>query len=82
MSGYAGCDDEALHALILAENAIVMAQQMLVGAVLEHCLDCGERISEARRMFLASKQMKCHYCLQCQSDHDKPARIKMLDHVL
>ena len=82
MSGYGGCDDESLHAMILAENAIHASQQLLIGGISEFCFDCGEQIPEARRAFLASKQMKCYYCIDCQTEHDKPVKVKMLDHVL
>lgn len=82
MSGYAGSDDEQIHAMILNENGIAACQELLVGSVLEHCLECGTRIPEARREFLRSKQMKCHYCIDCQTQFDKPTRIKMLDNVL
>lgn len=83
MSGYTGNPDaEAEQAMIMAENGIYAAQQMLVGLVLEECRDCGEEIAPARVEFARVNKMKCEYCIQCQVHHDKPAGIKMLDRIL
>ncbi len=83
MSGYIGNPDaESEHALIFAENGVRASQAMLIGQVLTHCRACGDEIPEARRQFAINKQMKCEYCVSCQSQHDAPPRIKMLDRIL
>lgn len=83
MSGYTGNPDaEAEHAMILAENGINAAQQMLEGPVLEECLDCGEAIHPSRVEYMRRKQMKCLYCIVCQPHYDTRARVKMLDRIL
>ena len=83
MSGYTGNPDaESEHALILAENGVEAVRTMLVGRVLSHCLDCGDSIPEARRQFATKLGHKCEYCVTCQSDHDSPPKIKMLDRIL
>lgn len=83
MSGYIGNPDaESEHALILAENGIHAAQQMLVGPVLEECQDCGEEINPKRVAYARQQGMKCMYCIQCQVHHDKPVGVKMLDRIL
>lgn len=83
MSGYTGNPDaESEHALILAENGVQAARQMLVGSVLTHCLDCAEEIGPARRENAVKLQMKCLYCIECQPLHDKQHRVKMLDRIL
>lgn len=83
MSGYGGNPDmEAEHAIILSENGVGAARAMLQGRVLTHCSDCGDPIPEQRRLYAIKANMKCEYCVTCQSSHDKAPRIKMLDHVL
>jgi RNA polymerase-binding transcription factor DksA len=82
MSGYAGVDDDALHALILAENGINAAKSMVDGPSLSECLDCGESITPKRIQALATIGMRCMYCIDCQPKHDKPGGIKMLDRIL
>lgn len=82
MSGYAGPDDEALHALILAENGINASRSMIDGPVLEECLDCGDEINPARVQAMKKIGMRCMYCIKCQPKYDKPAGVKMLDRIL
>jgi RNA polymerase-binding transcription factor DksA len=83
MSGYTGNPDaEAEHALILSENGINAARSMLTGPVLDECLDCGEQISAQRVAALKLMNMRCMYCITCQTAHDKPNGIKMLDRIL
>jgi phage/conjugal plasmid C-4 type zinc finger TraR family protein len=79
MSGYAGPDDESLHAIIMSENGIAAARSMLpVGESAVICYDCGEDIPEARR----KAQKGCKYCIDCQKHHDRMPKVRMLDHVL
>lgn len=83
MSGYIGNPDaEAEHALILSENGIRAAQSMIDGPVLEECIDCGEEIAPQRVAALRKMQMKCMYCIRCQSAHDRPGGVRMLDRIL
>ncbi len=83
MSGYIGNPDaEAEHALILSENGIAAARSMIDGPVLEVCLDCGDEIAAERVAALRRMQMRCMYCIKCQSAHDRPSGIKMLDRIL
>lgn len=82
MSGYAGPDDDALHALILAENAIRASQTMITGPVLEDCLDCGEAINPLRIAAMRKINMRCMFCIECQPKHDKVSTVKMLDRIL
>jgi RNA polymerase-binding transcription factor DksA len=83
MSGYGGNGDlESEHALILAENGVEACQSMLRGSVLTNCRDCGETIPTARRQFAIKLGHKCHFCVDCQSLHDKPNKVKMLVHIL
>lgn len=84
MSGYAGPDDESLHAIILSENGIHACQQALVGVILTHCLECGDEIDPRRVEFARKHNIKCEYCIDCQTEIDKlpKAKVKMLDWVL
>ena len=83
MSGYSGNPDaEAEQGYIFAENNINAARSMLIGPVLTHCNDCGERITEARRQLAITLNHTCQYCITCQPAHDKPQTIRMLDHIL
>lgn len=84
MSGYGGTDDEALHALILAENGVASSQQLLKGTVLVYCLDCGDEINPARRKAALALNHKCERCISCQKIEEKKPkrRIRMLDHIL
>lgn len=83
MSGYTGNPDaEAEHALILAENGIASSQQMLKGAVLVYCLDCGDEINPARRQAALALGHICKYCIVCQPSHDTATKVKMLDRIL
>ena len=76
MSGMGGPDEEALHAIIMAENEeqrvreMLMAQQQRPSAL--YCLDCGEDIPEERR----SAVKGCQYCVCCQPKYDKIKRRK------
>ena len=84
MSGYAGPDDESLHAIILSENGIHACQQELVGSVLAYCLECGEKIDPNRVQACVDNNMRCEYCIDCQCEIDKlpKAKTKMLNWVL
>lgn len=84
MSGYIGNPDaESEHALILAENGVHAARQMLEAGTVEHfCLDCGEDIPEGRRTFFLQRGQKCHYCVTCAPKHVFQTKTKMLDWVL
>lgn len=83
MSGYTGNPDaESEQALIANENAIYASQMMLVGPVLEECLDCGEDINPLRVAAMRKNGMKCMFCLTCQPKHDTQGRVKMLDRIL
>lgn len=83
MSGYGGNPDlEAEHAGILVENGIEAVRGLLQGSVLLNCRDCGDPIPQARRDAAAKLQHKCEYCIDCQELYDKPARVRMLDHIL
>lgn len=84
MSGYAGPDDEALHAIIMSENGIHQAQQAIAGAVVEVCIDCGDDIDPNRVAFARVHSMKCVRCVSCQNVFDRrpKAKIKMLDQIL
>lgn len=83
MSGYTGNPDaEAEHALILSENGINAARSLVDGPVLTECLDCGKQIAPARVEALRRVNMRCMYCIACQSAHDKPGGVKMLDRIL
>lgn len=83
MSGYIGNPDaEAEHALVVAENGIEAHRERLRGRVLSHCADCGDEIPADRIAAAISMQMKCEFCIDCQSDHDKIKRRKMLDRIL
>jgi phage/conjugal plasmid C-4 type zinc finger TraR family protein len=84
MSGYTGRpDDEAEHALILAENALHAARQNLYTSEesATECEDCGEIIPEARRKAMPG----VYQCILCRSLFEKTMhkqKIKMLDRVL
>lgn len=82
MSGYAGPDDEAEHALIIAENGVKAIQSLLVGKVLSECSDCGVDIPQARIDALTKNGMKCEYCVKCQSRYDLPTQPRMLTKML
>jgi hypothetical protein len=82
MSGYAGPDDDALHALILSENGINASRAMVDGPVLTDCLDCGESINPARIEAMRKIAMRCMYCIDCQPKYDKRPAVKMLDRIL
>lgn len=85
MSGYLGnADAESEHALILSENGIEASRQAMVGAVLEYCVDCGDKIDERRVEALRKNGMKCECCVDCQQDRDRlpKPQIKMLDRIL
>lgn len=85
MSGYAGNPDlESEHAIVLAENGVHAAGIAINGAVLTHCVDCGEEIEAARRSAMIKHRMKCIRCFSCQEDQDsRPVRrIKMLTKML
>lgn len=68
--------------MILAENGIIAAQQMLEGPILDECNDCGDRINPLRVEYMRKKGMKCMYCIVCQPHHNTITRVKMLDRIL
>lgn len=82
MSGYAGPDNEAEHAIIMGENGIDACRKLLEGRVLQHCADCGEEIAAARIAALQKLGMKCEYCIECQAGHDAAKLPKMLTRML
>jgi RNA polymerase-binding transcription factor DksA len=84
VSGYGGCDDESLHAIILGENGVHAARLQLEGAVVEYCLDCGELINPKRIAYARKTNMKCVRCVDCQQDEDRrpKSQIKMLTWIL
>ena len=64
MSGYGSPDDEAIHAGILAENGIRRVQALMyVGESSEYCIECGDRIPEARRLAVPGVK-KCVPCTE------------------
>ncbi len=68
-AGY-GDDDDVLKVIETSlENGIDFARSQLRGQGTEYCLDCGEKIPDARRKALPSVT----YCIQCQSDRDGQA---------
>ena len=81
-SGYVGADVASENALIANENAAHAIQQLVEGPQLEDCQDCGEKINPLRVAALKKVNMRCMYCIQCQSEHDKPNQVRMLDRVL
>jgi RNA polymerase-binding transcription factor DksA len=82
MSGYGSPDSESEHAMILSENGIMASRSMLIGKVLTHCSDCGDPIPQQRQQYAIKSNIKCEYCVPCQSLHDERPRIRMLDHIL
>lgn len=85
MSGYIGNPDaEAEHAMILSENGIHASREAILGRVLTHCLECGGEIDPRRVEFARKHEIKCEYCIECQTEIDKlpKAKVKMLDWVL
>ena len=80
--GFTADGAEQQAAQDLADNAIHAARELITGTVLTECLDCGEDITPERVEFLRAKGMKCHYCIHCQSAHDKAPRVRMLDNIL
>lgn len=84
MSGYGGCDDESLHAIILGENGVHAAQEALKGPVYTICQDCGEYIPAARVTYARTAGITCTRCLECQSEFDRKPKtsIRMLTKML
>lgn len=83
MSGYAGNGDlESEHALVLSENGIHASRLMLKGRVLTHCNDCGDEIPAMWVAYALKANIKCEYCVSCQTHHDRRPNIKMLDRIL
>lgn len=83
MPGYDGNPDSGAEAALEhVDNLIHASRSMLQGPVLSHCLDCGDPIPVARREAAKAAGIKCTYCIQCQSSHDKAPKVKMLTHIL
>lgn len=83
MSGFAGNPDlESEHALIMSENGVEASRAMLIGRVLTECLDCGNTINPKRVEYALKHNMKCEYCIDCQSNHDQVPITKMLTRML
>lgn len=84
MSGYTGnADDEAMQALIFAENAIHASSLLVSGSdAYVECQKCWKEISVARRNALAQMKMPCKYCVDCQDKVVRRPNIKMLDRIL
>ncbi len=83
MSGMGGPDEEALHAIIMAENEEFRVRQQLAEQALRpsatHCEDCDQPIPEGRRAAVKG----CQYCVTCQPKYDNVVvRTKMLYHIL
>lgn len=83
MSGYEGNPDAAAEAAQDHVDSLINAsQQMLVGPVLTRCKDCGEEINPLRVEAARKAGRACQYCIDCQEDHDKAPKVRMLDHIL
>lgn len=83
MAGYGDTPDAGAEAALdHVDNLIYASRSMLEGPVLSHCLDCGDPIPVARRSAAKAAGIKCTFCIQCQSSHDKAPRVKMLTHIL
>lgn len=83
MSGFSGDPDaESKLAIQMSENGIEAHRQALQGRVLTECLDCGREINPKRVEFLRSKNMKCEYCIECQSKYDGIKLPQMLTKML
>jgi len=68
MSGYGSPDDEAIHAAILAENAIHAARaHVYTGMSAKYCTTCGEPIPESRRVALPGVRQ----CTACRTIEEK-----------
>ena len=83
MSGYAGADVDAEHALILNENALYAVRQLMDSRPsLQDCEDCGDHINPLRLAALG--RYGCRRCVPCQTQRDKQPKqkIKMLDRIL
>lgn len=82
MSGYGGCDDEALHAIIMSENEVERVRQALAQQSMRpsrhECGDCDEPIPQARRDAMPGVQ----FCVTCAPKHDRVTRTRMLDRIL
>lgn len=80
MSGYGGPDDEFANMLSMVDNYIDLARSQLpTGTSAQFCLECGEKIPEARRLALPGVQ----YCIECQSERDKhKIKIKTVTYML
>lgn len=64
MSGYGGCDDEALRASIRVEEAVALARSMIPrGTGTTHCIKCGDAIPAARRQAIPGTT----FCVACQA---------------
>ncbi len=84
MSGYTGRpDDEAEHAIILAENALHAVRQNLYTSSesATECEDCGEEIPEARRKAMPGV-FQCVHCRELFEKNAPKQKIKMLDRIL
>lgn len=82
MSGYGGCDDEALHAMIMSENEVdrvrAMLHQQQQRPSQEFCIDCDDEIPELRQKLIPGVQ----HCVVCAPKYEVVKRPKMLDHIL
>jgi RNA polymerase-binding transcription factor DksA len=83
MPGYDGNPDAAAEAAQDHVDSLVhAASSMLQGPVLTHCKDCGEEIDPRRVEAARVGGRTCQYCIDCQEDHDRAPRVRMLDHIL
>ena len=80
MAGYGGMDDASIDAVIFVENQIELCKMLLpTGESLQNCVECGDKIPEARRMALPGVKT----CISCQKlvDMHRP-KIKVTRHIL
>lgn len=80
MSGYAGADVDAEHALILNENAIYAASAQIPTGNFRFttCISCGDEIPQARRLAVVG----CMLCVSCAKDVKPVRQPKMLTRML
>lgn len=82
MSGYGGCDDESLHAMILSENEVERVRQLnqvnSSRPTRQHCMQCDDPIPAARQQAVPGVQ----HCIMCAPKFEQRPKIRMLDHIL
>lgn len=82
MSGYGGCDDEAIHAMVLVDNEVERVRiQNNINACrtsATYCNECSDIIPQARRELVPGVL----YCVQCAPKYQHRPRVRLLDHIL